>query len=405
MARLEEAEDGKEGGGEGGREGEREGGRVDPSLRISIGNYNALLAAVTRAGQTTLVEDILKRIERRGLVPDIYTYATAIAGFAKRPPSLPPSLPPPRRQAAQALFDRAVDQGLCPSLEMYGALMDVYAKEGDVPGACRVFREALGHLQREGGKEGGREGGREKRKEKPFSYLYTSLIHAFNTAPTPLSPPPSPGSSPPSSPLPSSSEGEAPWPAALYLFEEYQLGVRGNRTTIPLLTAVARSLDAALPPSRPRAPPPFPLPTAILHVLYRRHASLTPLRSHWSYRYPSSLDLHLLTRPLAQAAVHTALEEIRQGEVTLAPEGLQIIVGKSSQVVRGGVKEALGDECRPPLEVEEVGGNDGRLLVSLASVNAWLARQGEGEGAGDGKAGGRKEAKVNPAYTLETPRG
>ena len=73
-------------------------------------------------------------------------------------------------------------------------------------------------------------------------------------------------------------------------------------------------------------------------------------------------------------------------------------------MVREGVREALKEECSPPLEVEEgVGGNEGRMLVPLSSINAWLRCEWERE-RDAGREGGREKARVEENYDVTTPR-
>jgi len=73
-------------------------------------------------------------------------------------------------------------------------------------------------------------------------------------------------------------------------------------------------------------------------------------------------------------------------------------------VVREGVREALKEECSPPLVVEEgVGGNEGRMMVPLWSIDAWVRREWEREREG-GREGGRERARVDESYDVTTPR-
>ena len=133
------------------------------------------------------------------------------------------------------------------------------------------------------------------------------------------------------------------------------------------------------------------------------------------------LDLHGLSAPVAAAAVRHALKRVRARWRREGPGVVQDIVlvsgvGKGSLVpfsptLRPLVQDLLVEQYYPPIDSTTVPGNAGRVVVSRASLLAWLEAGEEGLGAaapaaagggsgggGGGKgrkpaAGGRKDAK------------
>ncbi len=63
-----------------------------------------------------------------------------------------------------------------------------------------------------------------------------------------------------------------------------------------------------------------------------------------------------------------------QGAVPVGRQGLQVIVGQSSTVVRDAVTRALTHETAPSLPLHPIPENPGRLLVPLDDLRAWAAR-------------------------------
>ena len=94
-------------------------------------------------------------------------------------------------------------------------------------------------------------------------------------------------------------------------------------------------------------------------------------------------DLHELNGPVARVAVAWTLERLARGELPLLDSGLKIVTGQGKHshlsntaggaVIKPQVEAMLASATYAGLGAHEDGSNTGRLVVSAASLRAWIA--------------------------------
>lgn len=99
--------------------GRLEDGTEPGAPPVTVSNYNAAIMGMARVGKLDEVRGLLARLRAQGLQPDAFTYAVAINGCSRSG----------NADEARRLFDEArATPELSPTMEVYGTMLDAYAK-------------------------------------------------------------------------------------------------------------------------------------------------------------------------------------------------------------------------------------------------------------------------------------
>lgn len=118
------------------------------SIPLTAVTFNTLLSCQPTVQET---ENVYKQMQRNNIEPDVFTYASRLAAYAKAR----------RGEEAQYFFKVMVDSGIRPNHMVYNIVLDAYAN-------CKMIEEAEALLK-------------EMRRNKcsPDVHSYTTLMNAY----------------------------------------------------------------------------------------------------------------------------------------------------------------------------------------------------------------------------------